>query len=219
MTEPTPSGTEVPASGAARRDQAPPRRPRLLLLRHGETEWSRDGRHTGVTDVPLTPAGEEQARAAAQVVRPYEPSYVLTSPLQRARRTAELAGLRVDGTDEDLREWEYGEVEGITTKDWQEQRQPGWSVWEHGAPGGEAPAQVGARADRVLERLTARLEGEHPTVALVAHGHLLRVLAARWLGLDAAAGALLRLDPATLSLLGYEHERRVVLVWNAPVAH
>ncbi|RJK98372.1 histidine phosphatase family protein [Vallicoccus soli] len=189
----------------------------MLLLRHGETEWSRTGRHTGTTDVPLTERGEEQARAAAPVVASYEPSLVVASPLERARRTADLAGLRVDRTDDDLREWDYGEVEGITTKDWQ-RRDPGWSVWERGAPGGESADEVGARADRVLARVTEGLEGEHPTVALVAHGHLLRVLAARWLGLDAAAGALLRLDPATLSLLGYEHDRRVVLVWNAPVS-
>ena len=188
--------------------------PRILLLRHGETEWSRDGRHTGRTDLPLTSRGEAQARAAGGVLAPYAPTLVLTSPLQRARRTAELAGLRVDGTDDDLREWDYGDVEGITTPDWQ-RGHPGWSVWADGPPGGETVQQVGGRADRALGRVCA---SGHETVALVAHGHLLRILAARWLGLDPTAGSLLRLDPATLSLLGHEHERRVLLVWNAPMA-
>ncbi len=188
---------------------------RIVVIRHGETEWSRTGRHTGRTDVPLTELGEEQARALGPVLSSWHPAAVLASPLQRAWRTAELAGLSGVTLEDDLREWDYGDVEGITTPDWHRDH-PGWSVWTDGAPGGETPAEVGARADRVLDRARELLHPERPVV-LVAHGHLLRVLGARWLGLGPESGALLRLDPATLSVLGFEHERSVLLRWNAEI--
>jgi broad specificity phosphatase PhoE len=189
----------------------------MLLLRHGETEWSKAGRHTGRTDLPLTEHGEEQARALAPVIKEtYE--LVLVSPAQRARRTAELAGLTGYEVDADLWEWDYGGYEGITTPQIRETR-PGWYLWRDGViPGdaehpGESAAQVGARADRVIERAMA-VEGR---VALVAHGHFLRVLAARWLRLAPEDGRLLKLDTGTYSRLGFEHAEPVLLNWNAPV--
>ncbi|MER6508219.1 histidine phosphatase family protein [Nonomuraea sp. NPDC001636] len=191
----------------------------MLLLRHGATEWSTAGRHTGRTDLPLTPDGEDQARALAPLVKASAFGLALVSPAQRARRTAELAGLTDYEVDPDLWEWDYGGYEGITTPDIRKTR-PGWYLWRDGViPGdaehpGESAAEVAARADRVIER-ARRAEGR---VVLVAHGHFLRVLAARWLGLDPADGRLLRLDTGTYSRLGFEHAEPVLLSWNSPVA-
>lgn len=186
---------------------------RLLLIRHGETEWSRTRRHTGRTDIPLEPEGV----AAARRLRPRltdEPfAIVLASPLQRAWRTAELAGLgdRAQRED-DLQEWDYGDYEGRSTADIREER-PGWDVWRDGCPGGETVEGVGERADRVIARALAATR-EDGTAALVAHGHLLRILGARWVGLDASAGGRLALSTAAVCELGHERERRVVLRWN-----
>jgi probable phosphoglycerate mutase len=188
-----------------------------LLLRHGETEWSRDGRHTSTTDVPLTDVGVAQATALRRVVAGRTFALVLVSPMVRARDTARLVGLG-DGAevDPDLSEWDYGEYEGRTTAEIRAER-PGWSVWTDGAPGGESPADVARRADRVIDRCRTAAGGEGD-VCVVAHAHLLRVLAARWIGLDAADGARLRLDTGTWSALGYEREAPVVLRWNVPAS-
>jgi probable phosphoglycerate mutase len=187
----------------------------ILLLRHGETEWSRDGRHTSTTDVALTEAGLAEAMALRHVAARWTFALVVVSPMARARDTARLAGLddqRVEVSG-DLREWDYGEYEGRTTADIRATR-PGWSVWTDGAPGGESPADVAARTDRVIARCRAA-DGD---VCLVAHAHVLRVLAARWIGLDASDGARLRLDTGTWSVLGYEREAPVVLRWNVPAS-
>ncbi|MFD1938112.1 MULTISPECIES: histidine phosphatase family protein [Nonomuraea] len=189
----------------------------MLLLRHGETEWSRAGRHTGRTDLPLTPAGEDQARALAPLVKARSFDLVLVSPAARARRTAELAGLSDYEVDPDLWEWDYGGYEGITTPTIRESR-PGWYLWRDGVPPGDAEhpgesaEQVAARADRVI----ARAKGVPGQVALVAHGHFLRVLTARWLGLSPQDGRFFRLDTGTYSRLGFEHAEPVILTWNAP---
>ena len=191
----------------------------LILLRHGETEWSRDGRHTGLTDVPLTPAGEGAAAALAPVLAGRNIRAAFASPLQRAVRTAELADLTDVKQDPDLREWDYGGYEGRTTQQIREQR-PGWYLWRDGIiPGGsghpgETAQQVGARADAVLSRVTPLLaDGD---VVLVSHGHLLRVLTARWLRLDPAGGRLFRLGTGTLCTLGTEHGEPVIASWNLP---
>jgi broad specificity phosphatase PhoE len=182
----------------------------ILLARHGQTEWSRDGRHTGRTDVPLTDTGREQARALGSRFEGLEPALVLTSPLSRAAETCRLAGLgEVAIEDPDLQEWDYGDYEGITTEEVREDH-PGWTVFRDGCPGGESPEEVGARADRVVERL----RGVDGLGVAFAHGHILRVLAARWLGLPADAGAYLALSTATLSALGWEREQGVVTLWN-----
>jgi probable phosphoglycerate mutase len=195
----------------------------LILLRHGETEWSRDGRHTGRTDVPLTPKGSVGAAALEPMLsrRAGRLVAVFASPAQRAQRTAALAGLTVTKTDPDLWEWDYGGYEGITTAEIQRTR-PGWSLWRDGViPGdaehpGETVEEVGERVDRVLKRAAPLLrDGD---VALVAHGHVLRVLTARWLGLRPADGRLFRLDTGTVSALGAEHDEPVVLSWNVPPA-
>jgi len=188
----------------------------LLLARHGETEWSRSGRHTGRTDLPLTPAGEEQARSLAPLLADRRFALVLSSPLLRARRTAELAGLTGFETDPGLREWDYGGYEGVTTAEIRRTR-PGWDLWTDGVPPGpelpgESPEQVGERADRVLARVTGALE--QGDVLLVAHGHLLRVLTARRLGLPAREGRLFRLETGTLCRLSLEHGRPVIEEWN-----
>ncbi|MFA1547378.1 histidine phosphatase family protein [Actinomadura chokoriensis] len=192
----------------------------LILLRHGETEWSRGRRHTGLTDVPLTGRGEEQARSLRGALKGRRIVRTLVSPAERARRTAELAGLPAAEIDPGLREWDYGGYEGITSAEIRERR-PGWFLWDDGViPGdadhpGETVEQVGARADAVLARV-----GPPPPdgdVALVAHGHFLRVLAARWLGLEPALGRLLALGTGTLSALGTEHDRPVISAWNVPV--
>jgi len=184
----------------------------IVLVRHGETEWSRSGQHTGTTDLPLLPDGEEQARAVAPRLAGREFALVLSSPMQRARRTAELAGFgdRAD-PDEDLRERDYGEYEGRTTLDIRRER-PGWDVWRDDCPGGETLEQLAARADRVIERALAA-EGD---TLLFAHSHLLRELAGRWIRLGPGGGGTLVLGTATLSVLGFERERRVLRVWNAP---
>ena len=197
----------------------------LILLRHGETEWSRTGRHTGRTDVPLTPKGVADATALAPVVarRVARDSLVavFASPAQRAQRTAKLAGLPVTRTDPDLWEWDYGGYEGITTAEIHRDR-PGWSLWRDGViPGdadhpGETIEEVGERVDRVLKRAMPLLE--EGDVALVAHGHVLRVLTARWLGLPPADGRLFRLDTGTVSTLGTEHDDPVIVSWNVPPA-
>ena len=185
----------------------------VYLIRHGETGWSATLRHTSYTDVGLTAAGERQAAALATALAGHRFAAVLASPRQRALRTAELAGLVVTDVDDRLAEWNYGEYEGITTADIRQHR-PDWVLWTDGAPGGESPAQVGARLDGVLDRVRPLLAGGD--VALVAHGHALRVLGARWIGLPPSAGGLLRLDTATLSVLGFEHDRPVLNRWNAP---
>ncbi len=183
----------------------------VVLVRHGETEWSRDGRHTGRTDVPLTERGEEQARAVGEALRGRSFAVVWSSPLQRALETARLAGFAPE-VREELAEWDYGEYEGLTTPEIR-QEVPDWTIWRGAAPGGESGEQVGARADRAVAELR-RLDGD----ALVfAHGHLLRVLAARWLALAPADGRLFALDSGTLSTLGYEREQSVIRGWNVPV--
>lgn len=190
----------------------------LILIRHGETEWSRSGRHTGRTDVPLTQAGVAVGTALAAVLARRQLVAAFTSPLSRAVRTAELAGLADAKPDPDLAEWDYGGYEGRTTAQIQATR-PGWSLWRDGVvPGdaehpGEQLAQVAARADAALDRVRPLLpDGD---VALIAHGHLLRVLTARWLGLDPAAGRLFgHPEPGALSTLGTEHEQPVISTWN-----
>ena len=188
----------------------------LWLLRHGATAWARNGRHTGRTDLPLLPEGEAEARALAPALAAMRFDTVLVSPLQRARHTAELAGLGADVVlCDDLYEWDYGDYEGVTTAQIRAQ-QPDWTLWRDGCPGGEQAAQVQLRCQRAIERALAAAPA--PRVALVAHGHLLRALAGTWLGLGAAGGALLTLSTATVSVLGFEREQRVILRWNSPVA-
>jgi len=182
----------------------------VWLVRHGPTEWSRSGRHTSVTDLPLLPDGEEEAAGLALRLDAERFGLVLTSPRLRARRTAELAGHRDAEVTDDLAEWAYGDYEGLTTPEIRE-RVPGWTVWTHPSPGGESATEVGARLDRVVER--ARAAGGKTLV--FAHGHSLRVLAARWLGLPPQEGRLFRLDTATVSVLGYERETPVLLRWNS----
>lgn len=182
----------------------------LWIVRHGETEWSRSGRHTSRTDLPLTQAGEQAATALADRLAATRFDLILTSPMQRARRTAELAGFGDAEVDKDLMEWDYGEYEGLTTPQIREYA-PGWTVWSQASPGGESAAEVAVRLDRVVAR-TRAVEGR---VLAFGHGHASRALAARWLGLDVAEGRLLRLDPATISVLGWEHESPAVARWNA----
>jgi probable phosphoglycerate mutase len=191
-----------------------PERAALWLVRHGQTEWSASGRHTSRTDVPLTPHGEEEARALSASLQARRFELVLSSPRQRALRTAELAGFRPE-IDEDLAEWDYGDLEGLTI-DQIRARYPGWTVWTGPWPGGEQATQVAARADRVVQRALGLPGG---TKALVfAHGHILRALAARWLRLAATEGRLLVLGTATLSELGWEHGQPAVRCWNMPAA-
>ncbi|SDC24652.1 histidine phosphatase family protein [Nocardioides lianchengensis] len=182
----------------------------LWLVRHGQTEWSRDGRHTSVTDLPLLPEGEEVARGLPAKLAGVDFVQVLTSPRQRARRTAELAGYADAEVDEDLVEWAYGDYEGVTTVEIRKTR-PGWSVWTDPVPGGESAAHVTERLDRVVARARA-VDG---ATLVFAHGHSLRALAARWLGLPVSEGRLLRLDTATVSVLGEERDNPVVLRWNS----
>jgi probable phosphoglycerate mutase len=180
----------------------------IVLVRHGETEWSRSGRHTGRTDVPLTEEGRRQAGLVGEALRGRRFARILTSPLQRAAETCRLAGFEGSARPE-LDEWDYGEYEGRTTVDIRSER-PGWYLWRDGVPGGETAEDVGRRADRAIGELRA-LAGD----ALVfAHGHVLRVLAARWLGLEPRAGHLFALDPGTISVLGYEWETPVIRLWN-----
>jgi broad specificity phosphatase PhoE len=184
----------------------------LWLVRHGETEWSKSGQHTGRTDVPLTETGREQAKALGELLGGHEFARVLTSPLSRATDTCRLAGYgdRAEVTD-DLREWDYGDYEGEKTVDIRKSR-PGWTIWSGDVPAGETAEQVAARAQRVIDR-TSTAGGD---VALFAHGHVLRVLAATWLGLPPGSGRLFALGTATLSVLGHERETRVISLWNRP---
>ena len=186
----------------------------IVLVRHGETEWSRTLRHTGRSDIPLTDAGREQAVLLSVPLREWSFEQVFTSPLSRARDTCLLAGLGgAAQTTDALLEWDYGEYEGITTREIRESR-PGWYLWRDGCPGGETAGEVGARVDP----LVADLKAGDGDAALFAHGHLLRVLSARWLGLPAEEGALFALATATLSVLGFERETPVIRRWNAPVS-
>ena len=180
----------------------------ILLVRHGETEWSRTGRHTGRSDPPLTKEGERQARAVGEALRGRSYALVLSSPLQRARETARLAGFEPE-TDDDLAEWDYGEYEGRTTSDILAER-PGWMLWDDGVPGGETVEDVGRRVDRVI----AEVRSTPGDVAIFAHGHVLRILAARWIDLAPKDGRLFALDPAGVSVLGYEHTWAVLARWN-----
>ncbi|MGY0062082.1 histidine phosphatase family protein [Streptomyces sp. LZ34] len=192
----------------------------LLLIRHGETEWSRSGRHTSWTDLPLTPRGEEQARSLRPLLADRKIALALVSPMSRAAATARLAGIEGARTEPDLHEWDYGGYEGITT-DQIHRTRPDWNLWTDGvAPGdpghpGETPEQIGARVDRVLAAIEPELRADRGDVVLVAHGHVLRVLTARRLGLPPSAGALFRLDTATVSRIGTEHGRPAMVAWNA----
>jgi probable phosphoglycerate mutase len=183
----------------------------LWLIRHGETEWSRSGKHTSVTDLPLTERGERQAAALIPRFADLRPALVLTSPRRRAVETAQAAGLRPDGTDDDLAEWNYGEYEGRTTAEIRE-TVPDWVLVTDGAPGGESPDEVGARADRVLARASAAL-ADGPVV-LVGHGHMTRVLGARWIGLPPSGAGSLLLDAAATCLLSTQYGVRVIKTWN-----
>ncbi len=195
--------------------------PELWLLRHGATEWSRNGRHTSNTDLPLLPEGEEQARRLAPALAGHPFAGVLTSPLQRARRTCDLAGLGAQASlCSELREWDYGAYEGLTTAEIR-QTVPAWTVWSHGCPQGDTAETVQRRCEQVIgqalgQALTAA--GDQGAVALFAHGHILRALAATWLGLGASGGRLLALGTATISVLGYERETRVIRHWNSPTS-
>lgn len=187
--------------------------PALVVVRHGETEWSRTGRHTGRTDVALTAIGEQQARVAGCLVRAVlgelAPALVLSSPRQRACRTAELAGYRVDELTEDAAEWDYGQLEGLTSAEI-DRRFPDWSIWTGPVPGGEDAAAVTARIDRLLAR-TAAVDGP---VLLFSHGHASRCVAARWLAEPVTSGRHYRLDTGAVCALGFEHGRPVILRWN-----
>lgn len=183
----------------------------IALVRHGQTEWSVNGRHTGRTDIPLTDQGRKEARQAAPLVAAIGISRVIVSPLARARETCDLLGYGAQATsDADLLEWDYGAYEGITTAEIRTTH-PDWTVWAGPCPDGETATDVATRVDRVID--TARHAAG--TTLIVAHGHVLRVLTARWLGLPPEAGRLFRLDTATVSLLGWERETAVVLTWNA----
>lgn len=189
--------------------------PEIWLLRHGATEWARSGRHTGRTDLPLLPEGEQEARRLAPVLAEVRFDAVLVSPLQRARRTCELAGLGDRALIcDDLCEWDYGDYEGVTTAEIR-RSVPGWTVFSHPCPGGETIEQVRQRCERLLAH-SQSLIGEHGRLALFAHGHILRALAGTWLGLGPAGGALLSLSTGTVSVLGREREQPVLLRWNAP---
>ena len=182
----------------------------IVLVRHGETEWSREGKHTGHTDVPLTELGGRQAQAVGAVLKGRRFALVLSSPLTRALETCRLAGFGdVAELRDELREWDYGAFEGRKTIEIREER-PGWTLWRDGVPEGETIDQIAVRVDRVLAELRAG-QGD---ALLFAHGHVLRVLAARWLGLEPQAGALFALAPASISALGYERETSVIRLWN-----
>ena len=182
----------------------------IVLVRHGATEWAESGRHTGRTDIPLDDEGRAQAKALGARLAEWKFVLVLVSPLARARETCELAGLGADAQIEpNLREWDYGDYEGLTTQQIRATR-PGWTVFD-GVPNGESIEEVGDRADRVIERVA----GVDGAVALFSHGHMLRILAARWVGLPALDARFLALDTATLCVLDHEHETRVVRRWNA----
>lgn len=192
--------------------------PVLYLLRHGETDWSESGRHTGRTDVPLTVRGEQQARRAGLVLSKFRrtnmpPALVLCSPRQRALHTAKLAGLEVDQVTEELAEWDYGDYEGLTTEQIRDTT-PDWTIWSHPVPGGETAEQVSARANRLLDRVASALRTGD--VVLVGHGHFSRVLIASWLGLIASEGVRFALDPAGSTVLGEERGHRQITRSNIP---
>jgi broad specificity phosphatase PhoE len=189
--------------------------PDVSLVRHGETAWSLSGQHTGRTDLDLTPRGEAQSKAVGTLLGDAHFDLVLTSPMRRARRTAELAGLTPYEIDEDLREWDYGDFEGLTSEEIHE-RIPGWTIWDGPWMGGETGEDVSARADRVVRKILHL--GPGARVAVVAHGHILRVLAARWLEQDITLGRFFALDTATVSELGWEHDVRAVHRWNVAPA-
>jgi probable phosphoglycerate mutase len=184
----------------------------VVLVRHGETEWSKDGRHTGTSDIPLTEHGRDQARRLKPELQHWQFALVLSSPLQRSVDTCRLAGYgdRVQ-LRPDLVEWDYGNYDGRTSKQIEAER-PGWSLWRDGGPGGETAAEVGKRVDRVIAEVR-RVQGN---ALLFAHGHVLRVLAARWLVQPPEDGRLYALDTAALSVLGYEHQDAVISRWNQP---
>lgn len=183
---------------------------RVLIIRHGQTEWSASGRHTSITDLALTEEGRLQAEGLAAKLEGQTFSLVLSSPLRRARTTCELAGFGQRAEiDDDLREWEYGEYEGLTTPEIR-QRDPDWDLWSQGCPGGERPDQVGHRADQVL----ARIREADGDALVFAHGHVLRVLTARWLLMEPAAGARFKLAAGSIGALGYERETEVIEQWN-----
>lgn len=185
----------------------------IYLVRHGETEWSLSGQHTGITDIPLTENGQRVAKLFEPLCAEVSFALVLTSPLERARTTCELAGLGGQSkVDRDLMEWNYGEYEGLTPKQIHA-KAPDWMLFSDGCPSGESPEQVGARVDRVI----AKIRAEKGHVALFAHGHILRVLVARWLGFPPAAGCHFMLDTATLSVLSYYRGIPAVKRWNAPL--
>jgi len=192
----------------------------VVLVRHAETEWSRDGRHTGRTDIPLTERGREGAQALAERLCGRHFELVLVSPATRARETCELCGLGAQAqVRADLLEWDYGDYESLTTPEIRRQR-PGWLLWRDGCPGGESAADVGARADRVLAELGAAA-GEAATdaqdagdTAIFSHGHMLRVLGARWIALEPESGGRLGLSTAAICVLGHERETPVIVRWN-----
>jgi len=186
--------------------------PQVVLVRHGETDWTRDGRHTGKSDIPLAAEGRRQAHALRPELAGWTFALVLTSPLQRAMETCRLAGFgQVAQARPDLVEWDYGRYEGLTSQQIAA-IQPDWSLWRDGGPGGEQPADVGSRADRIL----AEVRAVGGNVLLFAHGHVLRVLTARWLGERPAGGQHYALQTASLSVLGYEHQNPVIWRWNSP---
>jgi probable phosphoglycerate mutase len=186
----------------------------LWLVRHGETEWSLDGRHTSVTDIPLTEHGRKRAEELRDFLKGTQFAAVLVSPMQRARETCEIAGFGdVAVIDDGLQEWNYGESEGKTTAEMRKKYGPAWSVWTNPIVGGESVEQVGERADGVIARAVAAA-GDNGKVALFAHAHILRILAARWMGLPAIDGRLLALSTGSVSVLGYERETRVISRWN-----
>tara|TARA_B110000037_G_scaffold214007_1_gene269266 strand:+ start:1769 stop:2371 length:603 start_codon:yes stop_codon:yes gene_type:complete len=187
-----------------------PHRPQLVLIRHGETEWSKSGQHTGRTDIPLTEHGREEAISIAAAVAETSFTHAFASPLERAWETASLVGL-TPTADDSLLEWDYGDYEGITTDETRETI-PDWSVWTHDIFNGESVDEVGRRADAAIERYSV-LSGP---IAVVAHGHFLRIFAARWLHLPAQEGRRFVLNTSTLSLLGWERENRVINRWNDP---
>jgi probable phosphoglycerate mutase len=183
---------------------------RIVVVRHGETEWSLSGQHTSRTDLPLTDDGRKRAVALADLLSGYSFSLVLSSPLRRALDTCEIAGFGdVVQLDDDLREWDYGEYEGLTTPQIREKR-PDWSLWRDGCPGGESPPEVGARADRALARLGSA-EGD---ALAFAHGHILRVVTARWAEMDVSAGARFKFGAGAIGVLGHERETHAIERWN-----
>jgi len=185
--------------------------PKLYLVRHGATEWIHSGQHTGRTDIPLLPEGEQQALDAGRLLTDIDFSLALCSPLQRAQRTCELAGLGRNAViDDDLLEWDYGDYEGVTTPTIRE-TVPGWTIWNGVCPNGEAISEVAVRADRVI----ARVRNQSGNAIVFAHGHILRVLTARWCELEAVEGQRFVLDPATVSILGWERDTPAITLWNA----